>query len=512
MSYRATRWLYLRLLGCVFLVAFASLLPQVSGLVGPRGLMPAGEFLDRTRAALGAVAYWKLPTLAWLSTSERFLEGLCAAGVVLGALLALGVAQRAVLALAWALYLSLVVAGQTFLGFQWDVLLLEAGLLSLVVAPGGVLPRRPGDESRPWAPGIWLLRVLLFKLMFLSGATKLLSLDETWWNLTALDFHYFTQPLPAWTSWYAHNLPAWFQRVSVVVMFAVELIVPFLVFGPRLARAIAFGALVLFQLAIAATGNYGFFNLLTLVLCIPVLDDELILRRLPTSLRPALGGRAAGSDRTAPGRPATLEGSWMQRIAPGLLVLFVLALQAISLGQELGRTAGRNPGKLGAVGRSLDWAGAHGLDWGEEHLLRPLAPLRSCNGYGLFRVMSEVRPELILEASADGTRWEPIELRYKPGDPSRAPSFVQPHMPRLDWQLWFAALDPRSYAFLLDRLERRIFEGSPPVRELIGLSAPPPRYLRVVLYRYEFTTPAERRASGEWWKRERLGVVRTAAL
>jgi len=512
MSYAATRWIYLRLLGIVFVVAFGSLLPQVAGLVGPRGILPLAPYLAHAREALGAAAYWRLPTLGWLSTSERFLEALCAVGVLLGGLLLLGVAQRAVLALAWALYLSLVVAGQTFLSFQWDVLLLEAGLLSLLVAPDGILPRRAADETRPWSAGIWLLRVLLFKLMFLSGATKLLSLDETWWGLTALDYHYFTQPLPAWTSWYAHQLPSWLEHVSVIVMFAIELVVPFLVFGPRRARAIAFAALALFQLAIAATGNYGFFNLLTLVLCVPVLDDALILRVVPAPLRPAFGGVSKGADRAAPGRPATLERHWLRRIAPAGLVLLVLALEGLSLGQELERTAGRNSQRLGWAGRALDWAGRNGLTWGEQNLLRPLAPLRSFNGYGLFRSMTKERPELVLEASDDGLDWKPIELRYKPGDPSRAPSFVQPHMPRLDWQLWFAALDPAGYASLLERLERRILEGSPPVRALVSGPATPPRFVRVVLYRYEFTTPEERRRTGAWWKRERLGIGRAIAL
>ena len=512
MPYAATRWFYLRLLGVVFLVAFGSLLPQVSGLVGPRGILPLGDYLTQARATMGTAAYFRLPTLGWLSTSETFLEALCVIGAVLGGLLIFGVAQRGVLALAWALYLSLVVAGQTFLSFQWDVLLLEAGLLSLLVAPRGVLPRRPSVEDRPWAPGIWILRILLFKLMFLSGATKLLSLDATWWGLTALDSHYFTQPLPAWTSWYAHHLPSWIQRASVVAMFTVELVVPFLVFGPRRARVVAFAALVFFQLGIAATGNYGFFNLLTLVLCIPVLDDTLILRVLPAPLRPAFGSGSQHSQRAAPGRPATLERHWLGRIAPAMLVLLVVALEGLSLGQELRRTAGRGTRKLGRVGSALDWAGRHGLAWGEQNLLRPVAPLRSFNGYGLFRTMTTERPELVLEASGDGLDWTPIELRYKPGDLSRAPAFVQPHMPRLDWQLWFAALDPGGHAFLLDRLTRRILEGSPPVKALVSGPVTPPRFVRIVLYRYEFTTTEERRRSGAWWKRDRLGIGRSIAL
>jgi hypothetical protein len=491
--YAITRWLYLRLLGVVYVAAFASLWPQIVGLVGSDGLLPVGSYLSQVRAAFGATAYVQFPTLGWLSTSDRLLEAQCAIGVALGLLLILGIAQRIVLALAWALYLSLMVCGQAFLNFQWDALLLEAGLLSLMVAPDGIAPRRPTAEPRPWAPGIWLLRVLLFKLMFLSGATKLLSLDETWWGLTALDYHYFTQPLPAWTSWYAHHLPSWFQKISVVLMFVVELGASLLVFGPRVARIVAFVSLVGLQLLIAGTGNYGFFNLLTIVLCVLVLDDAVLVPP-----------RARGGSSVDPGRPATLERHWLRRIAPGVFVIGLLVVEGLSFGHELWRTAADHRAKLGWVGRSLEW--------GEQEVLRPLAPLRSFNGYGLFRAMTRERPELILEASADGVSWSPIEFRYKVGDVTRAPAFVQPHMPRLDWQMWFAALHPSGYAGLLDRLEHKILEGSPSVLGLIGMPGPPPRYVRLVLYRYQFTTPDERKRTGAWWTRERVGVGRAVAL
>ncbi len=512
MSYAATRWLYMRLLGVVFLAAFASLWPQVAGLVGPRGILPVSDYLAQARATAGAWAYWQLPTLAWVSTSERFLEALCAAGVVLAALLVLGVAQRAVLALSWALYLSLVVAGQLFLSFQWDVLLLEAGLLSLFVAPAGLWPRLPRDEPPPWAPGIWLLRILLFKLMLLSGATKLLSLDATWWGLSALDYHYFTQPLPAWTSWYAHHLPRWFGRVSVVTMFAIELVLPFCVFLRRRARLVGCAGIALLQLLIAATGNYGFFNLLTLVLCVSVLDDAPLLRAIPRPLRFAFEGQPSGRQGSAPGRPATLEPHWLRRLAPWALLLAVVLLEGLSLTRELARTARQARSGTTLAGRAIDWAEGQGIARAERTLLRPIAPLRSFNGYGLFRTMTTERRELVVETSADGVSWTALELPYKPGDPRRAPSFVQPHMPRLDWQLWFAALDSQGYAPVLDRLAQRILEGSPPVRALVAGPPVPPRLVRFVIYRYTFTSPEERRRTGAWWSRERLGAGRAIGL
>ena len=169
------------------------------------------------------------------------------------------------------IYLSLVTVGRDFLSFQWDNLLLEMGLLAIFLDA----PRlRTGLVSpRPSPVAYWLLRWLLFRLMFASGVVKLASRDETWWDWTALDFHYETQPLPHWIAWYAHQLPEVVQKASVAVMFAIELVVPFLTFGPRRIRLASCAALVLLQVLIMWTGNYGFFNLLTMLLCLLLIDD-----------------------------------------------------------------------------------------------------------------------------------------------------------------------------------------------------------------------------------------------
>jgi hypothetical protein len=280
-TYRLSRWLLLRLLGLVFLVAFVSLWVQVHGLVGSRGILPVGEFLERVHERLGSESYRMLPTLAWLSHSDAMLHGLCAGGVVLSGLLIAGVAPVPVVFAAWATYLSLQIAAQVFLGFQWDTLLLESAFCTLFYAPAGLRPRRPWAGPQPHPAGRWLLWLLLFKLMFLSGAVKLVSLDETWWSLTALEYHYFTTCLPLWTGWYAQHLPAWAQKLSVLGMFVVEIGVPFLIFSPRRLRIAAAFALVSLQAGIAATGNYGFFNLLSMVLCVPLLDDAFLARFVP---------------------------------------------------------------------------------------------------------------------------------------------------------------------------------------------------------------------------------------
>ncbi|HEU4649216.1 MAG TPA: lipase maturation factor family protein, partial [Gemmatimonadales bacterium] len=284
-TYLFSRWLFLRLLGVVYLVAFVSLATQVTGLVGVHGLLPAGRFLDQARSVYGAQAYWLLPTLFWFGSSDLALQLAAWGGAVLALLLVADIAPLLVLVLLWALYLSLTVAGQSFLSFQWDALLLETGLLAILWAPAEWLPR--GARRIPSNAVRLLLVFLLFKLMFLSGVTKLLSGDPTWRSLTALDYHFETQPLPPWTAWYAHQLSSGVHRAATLVMLVIELVAPWLLFAPpryRTLRLAGCAALVLLQLGIAATGNYGFFNLLAIVLVVPVLDDALLRRGAPGHL------------------------------------------------------------------------------------------------------------------------------------------------------------------------------------------------------------------------------------
>jgi hypothetical protein len=469
-----SRWLFLRLLGVVYLVAFASIAVQITGLVGEQGIAPAARYLDAARSVLGAGAYRILPSVFWLGSSDLALKLVSWAGVGLALLLVAGVAPLATLALLWLLYLSVTVVGQDFLSFQWDALLLEAGLLAFLWAPAGWVPRR--SERGPSEKARWLLVFLLFKLMFLSGITKLLSGDPTWRTATALDYHFETQPLPPWTAWYAHQLPSAIHRIATLTMFAIELGAPLLLFAPaRLRRLRVAGALaiVLLQVGIAATGNYGFFNLLTIVLCVPVLDDALLARILPLGL--------TSVDAESHGRRRIVA-----VVAPVLLLLSVL-----SLGREIASTI---PGGRG-LGLMPRWSDRL-LDW--------VAPFRSINGYGLFRVMTTERPELAIEGSEDGVHWKEYEFRYKPGAVERRPRFVAPFHPRLDWQMWFAALDPvQSYGWL-QSLAGHLRAGTPEVLALLGENPfphAPPAFVRIVRYDYRFSTPDERRRSRAWWVR-----------
>ena len=477
------RWLMLRFLGAVFLIAFISYWLQVDGLVGSRGLLPVDQFLDRAREQLsGHSGYWLLPTLSWLSPTDTMLHWQCALGVVGAILLIANVASKIVLMGLWALYLSLTVAGQMFFHFQWDVLLLETALTLMFITSWNWRPAL-GRDRMPSALGLLLVRLLLFKLLFLSGITKLLSGDPTWQDLTAMDYHYFTQPIPTWTSWHMQQLPAILQKVSVVVMLAIELIVPFLIFGPRSWRHLA-GILVIgLQVMITATGNYGFFNLLTAGLCICLFDDQFWRRLWP--------GPPYKQSLAHP-LPATRLPHWWQHMRTTLATAFIL-LSILAIPREMVRTY---------WGRQRLWAEAifAPLEW--------ITPLRSINGYGLFRVMTTQRPEWIIRGSADQMTWHEYEFRYKPGSLDRSPSFIGPHMPRLDWQMWFAALNPPGHRHLLHSLMMHLFEGHPATLKLLAdnpFSRQPPAYLQMVLFKYEFTDRSTRRETGRWWTRQQIG-------
>jgi len=291
-------WCFLRLLGLVYLLAFWSLSTQIIGLVGDHGILPAHVYMAaaRTWAAsqhIGLDRYHLLPTLCWISTTDAFLKGLCVTGAALALLLVAGIAPIIVLPILWIEYLSLAVVCREFLSYQWDGLLLEAGLLAVGLAPLRWIdwPRR---HSGPPRIAVWLLLSLLFRLMLGSGLVKLASGDPAWRTLTALTFHYETQPIPSPLAFYAHQLPVTIQRISTFATLAIELGAPFLMFGPRRMRLAAFAIFVLLQALIAATGNYAFFNLLAASLCVLLLDD----RSARAVKRDAAAGAAAAEDRS----------------------------------------------------------------------------------------------------------------------------------------------------------------------------------------------------------------------
>jgi hypothetical protein len=478
-----SRWLFLRLLGVVYLIAFVSLAVQIRGLVGDHGILPAREFLSRVHEAYGSQAYRLLPTLVWLSPSDAFLSALCWSGILASLLPIAGIAPAASLVLLWLLYLSLTIAGQVFLQFQWDALLLETGLLAILYAPYSLRSRLALDREPP-AVVRWVIWGLLFKLTFLSGITKIASGDPTWAQWTALTFHYETQPIPAWTSWFVHQLPQSIHYWSTAAMFVIELGVPWLIFAPprfRRTRLVACALMMALQLGIAATGNYGFFNLLTIVLCLALLDDRSLAGLRPGNLGPE-----------TPSIDTRMAFIWRTMVT--VVALGVAVLSMLTLFREIDATRGRRGVIAGGWSEGI-------LEW--------ISPFNSINGYGLFRVMTTDRPEIVIEVSEDGRVWKEYEFRWKAGDPTRRPPFVEPHMPRLDWQMWFAALDPRSAQGWLGRLMARVLDGDAAVVNLLGPNplTGQPRFARLVYYRYHFTSSAERAKTGAWWKREFLGYL-----
>jgi len=465
-SYALAGSLFLRALAVVYLMAFVSLAVQIRGLAGADGILPAAPFLEALRSQVGPERYWEVPTLFWMTGApDGLLVAACWAGAAAAVMVACGFLPLPGLALCFALYLSLSSVTRTFLNFQWDILLTEAGFLALFAAPWRLRAKVPCLPEPP-APALWLLRWLLFWLMFSSGVVKLASGDPTWWNLRALDVHYFTQPIPTWTAWFAHQMPAWCHTFECGVMFCIELVVPFGLFAPRPVRRASALILLGFQGLIAATGNYAFFNYLTMALCLVCFDDaawpEWLHRRSP------------------PSAPARRWPRWVS--IPVLTVFVTLTTAAMTARWDL----------------PLWWPAP------VETILSALRPLRIVNAYGLFAVMTTTRAEIVVEGSDDGQTWSAYEFKWKPGDVARPPQFVAPHQPRLDWQMWFAALSSYQRQPWFANFLGRLLQGSPEVLALLETNPfpdRPPRYIRSVVYDYRFSDVPTRRATGAWWVR-----------
>ena len=450
--------LFLRFIALIYLIAFWSLGTQILGLIGSQGILPVKDFLDGILQYWGPQHFWKAPTLCWFNSSDTFLLFLCVAGCVCSILSFAGILPWLNAFLLWVLYLSLTIVGQEFLGFQWDNLLLETGFLAIFLLPVRRSWRWRRDEG-PSRIVIWLLRLLLFKLMFESGLVKILSGDTTWSNFTALTYHYLTQPLPNIISWYFYQLPVWFHKLSCFFVFVVELVIPFLIFCGRRARWIAFWILIGFQLLIVLTGNYCFINLLAIALCFLLLDDvKLSVRRPPL---------------------------WHTLIA-SVIAVAVLTVSTIQMVAAFNRPLSR-----------LAYS-----------IVRFVNPLRTINSYGLFAMMTTERDEIIIEGSQDADTWQAYEFRWNPGDLMQPPGWVMPHQPRLDWQMWFAALgDYRQNPWLIYTMAR-LLQGSSPVLDLFK-SNPfkdrSPRYIRAIIYEYSFTDFATKQKTKAWWQREFKG-------
>jgi lipase maturation factor 1 len=482
-SYWLVRSLFLRGLAVVYLLAFGSLWQQIPGLIGQGGILPAQRLMEQAQTVLGHVWY-RLPTLAWIRADDAFLQGLCGAGIVLAILAFVSVWPRLCFTLLWFFYLSLVSVGGDFLSFQWDALLLETGLLAILFAPAGILPRRQGQDP-PSRLSLWLLRWLLFRLMFESGLAKWGSGDPTWRHFTALQVYYETQPLPNPVAWFMHQLPAWFHTASCAFVFVAEVFIPWLILTPRRLRRVAFSALIMLQLLILLSGNYAFFNLLTIVLCFTLLEDKDIPAWIHSFVLGAPWPAASAPRLTldAAAKGPGFAWRWLRLLAGGALFVMSTLL--------LGRVVGI-PLPVAAQGP-----------------LEAVEGFRSVNTYGLFAVMTTSRPEILVEGSRDGRAWQAYDFKYKPQALDRRPPVVAPYQPRLDWQMWFAAISPYQQNMWFLLFCQGLLQGSKPILALLR-SNPfgdvPPIYIRATVYDYHFTSFEEHRRTGRWWRREEKGL------
>jgi hypothetical protein len=466
-----TRFLLLRGIGFIYLVGFAILVQQLLPLLGQGGLMPIDRFLARVLASEGSLseAVWAVPSLLWLNSSDMFMLGLAWVGAGLALAVTLGLANGPILLALWLLYGSFVHTGQTFYGYGWEMLLLEAGFLAIFLAP----PWSWWPRSRrvPALPVLWLYRWLLFRLMFGAGLIKLRG-DSCWRDLTCLVYHYETQPNPHPLSWLLHQAPPWFHSIGVLVNHFTELVVPFGLFGPRRLRQLAGACTALFQVTLILSGNLSFLNWLTLVLTFACFDDGWLRRCLPTALV-----RRVRNEEAAPLRVA-------ERALSIALCVLVAALSINPVANMLSSTQRMNTG---------------------------FDPLHLVNSYGAFGSISRVRDEIILEGASDAgpdsaatLNWRAYEFPCKPGDPARAPCWVTPYHYRLDWQMWFAALGRAEREPWLVHLVYKLLSGDAQVLSLLRYNpfpGAPPKYIRATRYRYEFTGFGE----AGWWRRRELG-------
>lgn len=545
MNAHLPRWIALRLMGLTLLTAIVSFWTQMDGLIGPEGISPATDLLRQTAQWAGeknASAFANRPTLGWLFGGDTTgLTAICGLGLAAAIALILNIAPRLALFVGWLAYLSLFHVSGPFLGYQWDILLIEALLVMIPYAPTGFRPRL-ATESQPSALAIWLVRLLVFKVIFSSGVVKLSSGDPTWRDLSAMDYHYWTQPLPHALAWHAHAAH-WTHQISVVLTFLIELGAPLLIlFDIRRWRLLAFAGLVAlagvlladgsltgwsalgllgllavldqrvlariwpgrfvvertdrtlaFVLivglmgAISLTGSYGFFQLLTVALCFSLLDDRA-LRRMPVLKPPRISV-------IADPRTAALA------IAFAAVLLPVNAVQVTAL---VGRSAQREAAR--AVDAEAASLGQNLIDDARRlrgAMLDYTGPFASANGYGLFATMTRQRIEIIIEGSADGrTGWTPYRFEYKPEALDAVARYAGLHMPRLDWQMWFAALRPRCARGWYPGFVKALLRGSPAVLGLLAdppFAQAPPRAIRAMRMQYRFTDRETRDQSGAIW-------------
>jgi lipase maturation factor len=513
------RWIFLRALGVIYFSAFFSLVFQIRGLIGPEGILPAGEFLKSVAEQVGYARYWYVPSVLWFSSGGHLLIALCWVGMAAALLLVFNLWPRGMLVVCFVCFLSFVSAAGEFSGYQSDGMLLEAGFLSLFLAPSGFRPRL-GETQPPVRAALYLVLWEWFRIYFESGVGKIAGGDPEWRNFTALDDYYQNGPLPTWIGWYVQHFPHWFHAATAFFTLALELVLIWAVFLPRRLRIALFFVVTSWQIGIILTANYAFLNYLVLIMAFLLLDDRFLMRfflakwKQPLVVRPIappsgltppsvdqlsiLAPPSSSSTEEVPVRKEVPLDSWHSirswtaplrvAVAAVLLVWIFYATTAQMVWMITPASLPTSPVAL-------------------------LEPFRIANRYGLFERMTRGRYEIEFQGSNDGQTWIAYPFRHKPQELDKAPRIYAPYQPRLDWNLWFASLGEWHDNPLVLRLERRLLSNDPDVLALFAANPfpqGPPRQVRALLYQYWFTSPAEKREHGLWWRREPLGLYAPA--
>ncbi|MGI8741120.1 MAG: lipase maturation factor family protein [Bryobacteraceae bacterium] len=453
-----SRWIFQRGLGLVYLIAFLVALNQFRPLLGERGLLPVPAFVKQ-------VSFSQAPSLFHFFPKDAAFMTAAWLGIVFSVLATTGLSDRystwfsmLVWAVLWVLYLSFVNVGQTFYGFGWESILLEAGFFTIFLGSRNVAPQMIM---------IWILRWVLFRVMFGAGLIKLRG-DPCWHDWTCLDYHYETQPMPNPLSWFLHWGPGWTHRAGVGFNHFAELIVPFGYFLPQPVSSIAGVITIVFQASIMASGNLSWLNFLTIVLAIPALDDRVLRAVLRL------------------GAPAVREPHLVHKVAVAALAVLVVFLSVNPIRNMFSKRQMMN------------------FNFNQYHLV---------GTYGAFGSITRVRNEVVVEGTDESvltpsTKWREYEFKGKPGDLGRLPPQIAPYHLRLDWLMWFAAMSDYSEQPWFLHFMAKLLQGDADTLSLLR-SNPfpnrPPRYVRASLYEYHFTTPDERKKTGQWWKRQLIG-------
>lgn len=456
-NYSIALALFLRLLGFIYFVVYLPFLFQIKGLLGSKGILPVDQYLQRFKLFLGKKAYYSVPTIFWYNHSDKALTGTVWSALLFSVLLMLNICSPLMLLLLFCIQLSMVSIGQDFLSFGWEMFLLEitfnAFFLSFTKTPNFLI--------------FISLNLLLFRFHFQAGAVKLQSRDINWRNFTGLAFHYLSQPLPNATAWLVHKLPLWFHKLSTVLMFFVELIVPFALFGTDEMRFVVWIFFVGLQLLIWATGNFSYLNHLTIVFSTILLSN--------TYLTPIFG------------QPAELSVVPIYINLPlNAIGATLILLQLMNLWQNLVRPN--------------DFI---------RKIQRMLSPFHIINRYGIFAIMTTKRYEIVVEGSHDGKEWKEYLFKYKPSEVNRRPRRISPFQPRLDWQAWFLPFSDFEDNTWFHLFLAKLLQGENEVINLIRHNPfpdKPPRYIRAIAYDYVYTDFKTLWQTGNWWKRTYMGT------